>query len=127
MNAWLPKCPTTHVQVGWDYRFVSSVPANLFLSIISSCTVVKEDTETISYWQTGAYIRSGTVDVSVCQWKDKLVLQVLARSLIGNSSRQAVNKAWSILAKYLHMIELILGMFPGLYYEVRKRCLISFI
>lgn len=79
---------------------------------------MKKESETISYWQSGAYIRNGNVDVSVCQWKDKLVLQVLARALIKNGTRQAVNKAWSILTKYLHEIEMILSLFPGLYYEV---------
>lgn len=97
---------------------MSSVPSNLFIYIISACTVIKENSETISYWQSGAYIRNGTVDISVCQWKDKLVLQVLARALISNSTRQAVNKAWSILAKYLYAIEMFLSLFPGLYYEV---------
>ena len=76
MNAWLPKCPPTHIQIGWDYRFVSAVPPYLFLSIISACTVVRPGSETLSYWQGGVYVRNGKIDVSVCQWKDKLVLQV---------------------------------------------------
>ena len=37
-----------------------------------------------------------------------------------NGSRQAVNKAWAILAKYLYKIELVLNQYPGLYYEVNK-------
>ena len=125
--------------------------------------MVRAESEILSYWQNGVYIRNGHVDVSVCQWKDKLVLQVkniflmfinrfyqlfghfkdayisvsepkehiifsqitfsfffqvLARSLMTNGSRQAVNKAWSVLTKYLYNIELVLNQYPGLYYEV---------
>jgi len=77
VNAWLPKCPPTHIQIGWDYRFVSAVPPSLFIYIISACSVVRPESEILSYWQSGVYIRNGNIDVSVCQWKDKLVLQVM--------------------------------------------------
>ena len=118
MNAWLPKCPSTHIQVGWDYRFISTVPMNFFLFLVSICTVVKEKSEILSYWKLGTYIRSGEVDICIAQWKDKLVLQVLARVKVTSGTRQAVNRAWCCLTSYFYTLEKIMCLFPGLYYEV---------
>ena len=118
MNAWLPKCPSTHIQVGWDYRFISTVPMNFFLFLVSVCTVVKEKSEVLSYWKLGTYIRNGEVDICIVQWKDKLVLQVLARVKVTNGTRQAVNRAWCCLTSYFYTLEKIMCLFPGLYYEV---------
>lgn len=83
--------------------------------------------ETLSYWQSGAYLRCGDVDINVCQWKDKLVLQVLARTKSIAGTRQAVNKAWCCLTKYLYTVEMILASFPGLYYEVSGVFFCSFL
>ncbi|XP_065674355.1 uncharacterized protein LOC101236161 isoform X3 [Hydra vulgaris] len=118
INAWLSTCPSSHVEVGWIFRFLSVKPPQLFLSLISACIPLKLQSQILGYWQTGSYIKVCDIVVNVSQCNEKSSLQVLARVPLQHGSRHAVNRGWSCLAKYLYTIEKYLQSFNGIYYEI---------
>ena len=75
--------------------------------------------ETLSYWQSGTYLRVGDVDISVVQGKNTLDVDVMARpKFIQGQNRQAYNMGWCFLGRYLYVIQTILCTYPAIYYEV---------
>ena len=75
--------------------------------------------ETLSYWQSGAYLRVGDVDISVVQQKNTLDVDVMARpKYVKGHNRQAYNMGWCFLSRYLYVIQTILCTYPAIFYEV---------
>ena len=119
MNAWLPQCPDTHIQIGWSFRFAKPISQHLFTYLISASTCARKSSETLSYWKCGTYLRVGEVNIAVMKSKDELSLEVKARSKIVKGTRQALNLGWCVLSRYLYVIQMILNTFPGLYFEIQ--------
>lgn len=119
MNAWLPTCPETHLEIGWRFRFFKPISHSFFISLISASTMALRSSETLSYWQSGAYLRVGDVDISVVQEKNTLDVDVMARpKYVKGHNRQAYNMGWCFLSRYLYVIQTILCTYPAIFYEV---------
>lgn len=123
MNAWLPNCPETHLEFGWRFRFYKPIAHSFFISLVSASTMALKSSETLSYWQSGAYLRVGDVDISVVQEKNNLDVDVMARPRhIKGQNRQAYNMGWCFLSRYLYVIQTILCTYPAIFYEVFVYC-----
>eukprot|EP00795_Rhopilema_esculentum_P002312 gene2312-17941_t len=119
VNAWLPTCPETQLEIGWRFRFFKPISHSFFISLVSASTMALRSSETLSYWQSGAYLRVGDVDISVVQGKNSLDVDVMARpKYVKGHNRQAYNMGWCFLSRYLYVIQTILCTYPAIYYEV---------
>ncbi len=78
-----------------------------------------KSSETLSYWQSGTYLRVGDVDISVVQDKNSLDVDVMARPRhVKGHNRQAYNMGWCFLGRYLYVMQTILSTYPAIFYEV---------
>jgi len=119
VNAWLPTCPDTQLEIGWRFRFFKPISQSCFISLVSASTMALRTSETLSYWQSGAYLRVGDVDISVVQGKNTLEMDVMARpKFVQGNNRQAYNMGWCVLSRYLYVIHTILCTYPAIYFEV---------
>eukprot|EP00794_Sanderia_malayensis_P006311 gene6311-7033_t len=119
VNAWLPTCPETQLEIGWRFRFFKPIAHSFFISLVSASMMALKSSETLSYWQFGTYLRVGEVDISVVQDEKNLAVDIMARPRhVKGHNRQAYNMGWCFLGRYLYVIQTILCTYPAMFYEV---------
>lgn len=116
-TVWPESLAEGHIQIGWRYKFRDRVTADCVTPLfIGACTNLKPSCELCAYWNSGAILKIGPVNVRMSL--DDSTMDVIGRCKITDGSKQALIMTWVVLAKYFYVIETLLSNYKGICPEV---------
>ncbi|XP_074610204.1 uncharacterized protein LOC141864376 isoform X2 [Acropora palmata] len=114
---WPESLAEGHIQVGWRYKFRDRPTADCVTPLfIGACANLKPSCELCAYWNSGAILKIGPVNVRMSL--DDSTMDVIGRCKITDGSKQALIMTWVVLAKYFYVIETLLSNYKGICPEV---------